>query len=775
MPELGEIERALQRDPDDAELRLVFADSLIARGDPWGELIVLASKPTTTAQRRRERELRLGIERQLAEITTVVGKRCARLVWNRGTIERVDFDLAVGSRGVLGELLARPELMFVRELELRTGWPTALPASEAVLDDLPAMVGSLPLRFVGIGSGKLTLPPAKIEALWTAIPRLAGLGVFSERTDDALAAIRNHRPSLVDLGAPDLDRDRLRRFLGELWPGITSLVVYARALERPDLEPLVEPGAFPGLARLGVMGGGDRQNDTFVDLLAERGMLERLIAIGFTVHRNDASNLRLVRHKQAVRTTELFTAPAQAVTSRYGWAEAWHDLGHLFDELGRHERALAEFEALATIVPNDARFLQDIGEQLANLRRNDEALVALDAALVLDPEQERALHSRALALTELDRLDEALAAWDLAQTGREEEAYLWDDRAETLARLGRIDEAIAACDRSLELVRGDLDTLAMRGRLLAHAERFEEAIDAFTKLARRKAASDTHKARAHLRLAQISIRLGKPANARRQLERAATGEIDGGPRIAIAETHSAFLLEQGDPAAAAVWQGVTGGDESRGFTLLALGRGADALGVFERAGAMVGQALALHALGRDDEARVLLERAWTEQTCPYEFATVALAGAVVAHARGKPEARERWLRAIRSDETGCRASHDLLLRGAAAIRTTPDDDHRCRPLPACRARTTVALIAAALADGATAEAAERMQSLAGALEHWDSTSARLHAVRLAARELLGDADRAVLGGAVERAEGLVSRARRERPTRSRPARPKRPV
>ncbi|HEY5936646.1 MAG TPA: tetratricopeptide repeat protein, partial [Kofleriaceae bacterium] len=713
-----------------------------------------------------------GIERQLAEITTIVGKGCARLAWHRGTIERVDFDLTTGSRAVLAELLARPELAFVREVELRIGWPIETPKSDAVLAELPAMLGGLPLRFLGIGTGRTTIAPPQIDALWAALPRLAGLGVYSERTDDALEAIRNHRPSIVDLGAPDLNGERLRRLLGELWPGITSLVVYAGQLERTDLEPLVEPGAFPGLVRLGVMGGTDRQNDTFVDLLAERGMLERLSAIGFTVHRADASNQRLLRHKHTVRTTELFTAPSYAMRNRAAWAEAWHDLGHLFDELGRHERALAEFEALATFVPKDARFLQDIGEQLAHLRRNDEALVALDAALALDPDQERALHSRALALTELDRLDDAIAAWDLAQTGREAEAYLWDDRAETLARVGRIDEAIAACDRSLALVRGDLDTLAMRARLLAHAERFEDAIDAFTKLARRKAASDVDKARAHMRLAQVSIRLGKPALARRQLERAASGEIAD---KWIAETHAAFLLEQGDPAAAAVWRGVTGADEAHGFTLLELGRPVDALPLFERAGAMVGQALALHALGRDDEARVLLERAWTEQTCPYELATVALAGAAVAHARGKPEGRERWLHAIRSDETGCRASHELLLRGAAAIRTTPDDDHTCRPLAACRARTTVALTAAALADGAGAEATQRMQALAGALEHWDSASSRLHAVRLAARELLNDGDRAMLARAVELAEGLVPRVKRERPTANRPARPKRPV
>jgi tetratricopeptide (TPR) repeat protein len=777
MAEPGEIERALQRDPDDAELRLVFADSLIARGDPWGELIVLASKPATTAQRRRERELRLGIERQLAEITTVVGKRCARLVWNRGTIEHVDFDLLTGSRPVLAELLARPELAFLRELELRLAWPTELPAAEATLVELPAMIGALPLRFLGVGSGHTTMPPDLIEAIWAAVPRLSGLGVFSERFDDALAAVRNHRPSIVDLGAPDFDAARLRRFLGELWPGIVSLVVYVGRLERADLEPLVEPGAFPGLQRLGVMCGSDTQNDTFVDVLAERGALERLAAIGMTVFRADASNQRLLHHKRAAREVELFTAPISALRQRYGWIETWHDLGHLFDELGRHDRALAEFEALVTLVPGDARFLQDIGEQLAHLGRHDEALVALDAALVIDPDHERALHSRALSLAELERLDDALAAWDRVQEGeRETEAYLWDGRADTLARLGKIDEAIAACDRSLELVRGDLDTVAMRARLLAHAERFEAAIDAFTKLARRKAASDADKARAHTRLAQIHAQLGKPALARKQLARAAAAMLDEADRIAVAKSHAAFLLEHGDPAADVAWQGVTGGDEPCGYTFLELGRPAEALAAFERAGARHGKALALHALGRDDEANAILERAWTEETCPYAFAVTALAGAAVATARGRAEGRERWLRAIRSDETGCRASHELLFRGAAAIRTTPDDDHGCA-LAACRARTTVALIAAALADGAVVEATQRTQALAAALEQWNSTSPRLHEVRIPARELCDDQAHATLTVAVRLAEGQVPRRQFSRPAaaRSRPARPKRPV
>jgi tetratricopeptide (TPR) repeat protein len=557
--------------------------------------------------------------------------------------------------------------------------------------------------------------------------------------------------------------------LGELWPGITSLVVYVNQLARADLEPLVEPGAFPGLQRLGVMCGSDTQNDHFVDVLAERGALGRLTAIGMTVFRADASNQRLLHHKRAAQTIEIFTAPINALRQRHGWIEAWHDLGHLYDELGRHDRALAEFEALVTIAPTDARFLQDVGEELANLGRHDEAMVALDAALAIDPEQERALHSRAMSLVALDRLPDALAAWDRAQEGeRETEAYLWDGRAETLARLGRIDDAIAACDRSLELVRGDLDTFAMRGRLFAHAERFEDAIDVFTKITKRKAASDTDKACAHARLAQIYIRLGKPAIARRQLERAADAEIW------IARVHAAFLLEHGGDAEA-VWQRMTeeGSAEPRGYTMLERGKPADALGALE--GSRHGTALALHALGRDDEARALLERAWTEQTCPYAFAVTALAGAAVAQARGKPADRERWLRAIRSNQTEVRASHELLLHGAAAIRTSPDDEHRCRHLAACRARTTVALIAAALGDGAIDEAALRIRALAGALEHWDSISPRLHEVRLTAGELLGDGDRATLAAAIELAEGLVPRGKRTKPAPSRPSRPKRPV
>ena len=766
MAELSEVERALQRDPDDAELRLVFADSLIACGDPRGELIVLASRPGSIAQRRRERELRLDLERQLAEVITVDSKRCARLVWQRGTIERVDFDLTIGSLDALAELLARPELAFLRDLDLRMGWPITSLASEAALAELPGLVGELPLRCIGIGHGRMTLPPARVAALWHALPGLDGMALFGERTDDLVELIREHRPRLVELGGLDLDAPRLVRLFGELWPGITSFVVHAQPLRRSDLEPLVEPGAFPELVRVGVMGGNDAQNDTFVELLVDRGPIDRLQAIGMSVHRAEASNRRLLQRRARFATVELFTAPVAAVRGRGEWAEPWHDLGHLFDELGRHDRALAEFEALVTLVPHDARFLQDVGDQLASLGRHDEALAPLDAALVHDPDQERALHSRAVSLSEVGRLDDALEAWDRVQQGeRVHEAYLWDGRAETLARLGRFDDALAAYDRSLELVRGDVDTLLRRAEILAHVERFADAIDQFTKITRRKTASAADKARAHGRLAILGLQLGKPAVARRHFDRAA---IDGDGLVWLATAHAGFLVAQRDAAAAeAVWQRVSSAAEPRGYTLLELGRAADALAAFEATGADRGRVLALHALGRSAEARALNDRLWTEQTCPYAFAITALAAAALGD-------RDR-LAAIRSAETEVRASHEAVARAAAAVRTTSDDEHRCRSLAACRSRTTVALIVAALADGAPAEAGVRARSLNSALAQWNSTSPRLHEVRLLEALVLGLAD-PLLARAIELAEGLTPRTPLARPKPQRlPRRPTRPV
>ncbi|MBA3541601.1 MAG: hypothetical protein H0T79_18450, partial [Deltaproteobacteria bacterium] len=119
MREIEQLERGVVDEPDDRELRMVLADALSERGDPRGELLVIADRlstgTATDAQRSRARALQHATERALA-----AGRApFARLGWRRGLVERVDF---VGNPqlATLAGFLRQPELRFVRELDLRT-------------------------------------------------------------------------------------------------------------------------------------------------------------------------------------------------------------------------------------------------------------------------------------------------------------------------------------------------------------------------------------------------------------------------------------------------------------------------------------------------------------------------------------------------------------------------------------------------------------------------------------------------------------------------------
>ena len=83
---------------------------------------------------------------------------------------------------------------------------------------------------------------------------------------------------------------------------------------------------------------------------------------------------------------------------------------HLHAQAGRHEAALADYEALLLLQPGDARTWFNKGFVLELLGRWDEALTAFGRATQLSPELDRAWYGQGLVLIRLHRFDEAIVA-----------------------------------------------------------------------------------------------------------------------------------------------------------------------------------------------------------------------------------------------------------------------------------------------------------------------------------------------------------------------------
>jgi len=116
---------------------------------------------------------------------------------------------------------------------------------------------------------------------------------------------------------------------------------------------------------------------------------------------------------------------------------------HASLEAGRHEEAMAAYQAVLKREPDNVEALSHLGLALAMAGRTDPALVALDRTLVLDPRNTHALVGKARVLQEVrEDYAGAIAAWErflaLAPSGR--------DREEALARIEEAKAGLAATE-----------------------------------------------------------------------------------------------------------------------------------------------------------------------------------------------------------------------------------------------------------------------------------------------------------------------------------------
>jgi uncharacterized protein (TIGR02996 family) len=227
VPENPEMLAAIAREPDDDELRLVYADWLQASGNPRGELIALQARRDARSKARARTLLRrhaatlLGsFDERLASMSRMEA-RDVRLEWHLGFLRRVELRSAAVDPGLVTDLAALVSARFVRELVLggsddyrsvirvlaRTGWPACatrisighqrwgeyLPPRNQ-LGDVAAALRHYPR----LGEADLTLGATRLRAL--DLPRLRRL-VLRDVTPSQLATISAARwPALECLG-----------------------------------------------------------------------------------------------------------------------------------------------------------------------------------------------------------------------------------------------------------------------------------------------------------------------------------------------------------------------------------------------------------------------------------------------------------------------------------------------------------------------------------------------------------------------------------------------
>ena len=215
--ELALLERIADTDGDDA--RLVYADWLLERGDPQGELIALAclARPLAPAEAARRAELELLRDAWLGPVAAVAQQR----TWEHGMLATCALgrstsgvvDAAVGHRAwrtvrsldARGRYLAAPDLVRL----------VAQPALHVVRELAVTMPVALELAFVPFEHPRVV--------------RFAAMAGRGKPTPAMLAALAARLPALEELVLPALPMGQLRELV---------VASAARTLVTRDLEPL---------------------------------------------------------------------------------------------------------------------------------------------------------------------------------------------------------------------------------------------------------------------------------------------------------------------------------------------------------------------------------------------------------------------------------------------------------------------------------------------------------------------------------------------------------
>ena len=134
-----------------------------------------------------------------------------------------------------------------------------------------------------------------------------------------------------------------------------------------------------------------------------------------------------------------------------GCSDAHNLLAVIAADGGRHEDALAGFERVLALKPDDPPALSNRGNSLHQLRRYEEALASFDRALALRPDFAEALSNRGSTLHEMLRYDAALASHDKALSLRPDYAPALSNRGLVLCDMRRYEEALASYDRALAI------------------------------------------------------------------------------------------------------------------------------------------------------------------------------------------------------------------------------------------------------------------------------------------------------------------------------------
>ncbi|WP_448563432.1 tetratricopeptide repeat protein [Trichothermofontia sp.] len=191
-------------------------------------------------------------------------------------------------------------------------------------------------------------------------------------------------------------------------------------------------------------------------------------------------------HFQAGRYAEALACYDEIIELQPDQAEAWHNRGTSLAKLKRFDEAIAAYQRATTLAPDYAEAWFNWGSILLSQKQPEAALRCYDQAIKYRPNYAEVWHNRGNALVQLQRYDAAIAAYERATEINPNYGDAWQNRGSVLAKVRRYPEALGCLDRAVDLKPQDVDLRFNQANLLVQLEQYEAALAAYTEVVERQ-------------------------------------------------------------------------------------------------------------------------------------------------------------------------------------------------------------------------------------------------------------------------------------------------
>jgi uncharacterized protein (TIGR02996 family) len=362
----------LKQDPENDDLRLVYADALQASGDPRGELIMLHHRKSRGADvSGREQELMAAHAR--AFCGPLHGVDGAELEFHLGFVDVLglrDADPAAVA-ALLRSFLTSPAGALLRTLTIHDVDEPLEDVGCQSLVDLVCELRPVTLRRLSIGTrepdwdedrGDGTIDASRLLA---ALPRLRDLALAARCGFD-LGRIDHARLESFSLSSPAISAPNLTSLCSARWPRLRRLALDfgvdpygepGQGCTADALIPLLTSDNMPGLRELSLT--GLPRGDELCDLLPALRTLPQLQTLDLSRNQITPDGARTLLDQRAVLRN------LRSLDLSENFLETYNDNTHLLEQLGELcDHVLVDNQADPDFSPagdyNDFELLDDL-------------------------------------------------------------------------------------------------------------------------------------------------------------------------------------------------------------------------------------------------------------------------------------------------------------------------------------------------------------------------------------------------------------------------------